>query len=237
MPRRREEEVVLPIARRESGPFGGFDPTRPVPMVTAVDIETTGTDPQRHRVVEVAFLTSTGLSFTTLVNPKSKIPAWATAKHGISDADVQRAPTFEEAWDEARRRGVLDGYPTAYFAQFEQRFFAAELTRAERYIDAQGVIDMEWIDTMVLAKLQTGSVTLKLIDACHMFGAPYPGQRSIEQAHSRLHLLYALEHRRPTFTTRPLAEAMGMQVLAGAQQEELWRQVNDLRRGGGPGRR
>ena len=64
-----------------------------------IDFETTGLTAGHDRVVEVAVVridsgTSPRLVFDTLVNPMR--PMGATDIHGITDADVARAPTFED---------------------------------------------------------------------------------------------------------------------------------------------
>lgn len=75
-----------------------------------VDVETTGFSPVNDRVVEIAcVLVENGRiagSWSTLVDPKRPIPAYATRVHGIGDADVLGAPAFEAAQRELRRRCV-----------------------------------------------------------------------------------------------------------------------------------
>ena len=63
-----------------------------------LDLETTGTDPAKDRIVEIAVLyLSSGLQQDLVwrVNPGIPIPQSATAVHGISDADVAKCPTFK----------------------------------------------------------------------------------------------------------------------------------------------
>lgn len=67
-----------------------------------IDTETTGLDPARCRVVELAAVRikagvlDESASFRRLVNPGGPIPAAATAIHGIDDAAVASAPAFDE---------------------------------------------------------------------------------------------------------------------------------------------
>ncbi len=64
------------------------------------DLETTGLDVVKDRIVEIALLKvhpdGTEETLHTLVNPGMPIPQTSTAVHGISDADVADKPTFEE---------------------------------------------------------------------------------------------------------------------------------------------
>jgi DNA polymerase-3 subunit epsilon len=66
---------------------------------TVIDIETTGIGP-RHRIVEIAGVKFSNNKivdvFDTYVDPGMPIPPYATAIHGIRDADVADAPTIKE---------------------------------------------------------------------------------------------------------------------------------------------
>lgn len=65
-----------------------------------LDVETTGTDPGRDAVVEVALsIVRCGRevrSFSSLVDPKRPIPARASAVHHLRDDDVAGEPTLTE---------------------------------------------------------------------------------------------------------------------------------------------
>jgi DNA polymerase-3 subunit epsilon/CBS domain-containing protein len=68
-----------------------------------IDTETTGLDPRKARVVELAMVRIAcgrldGASFRRLVNPGEPIPTAATGVHGIDDATVADAQTFTAAW-------------------------------------------------------------------------------------------------------------------------------------------
>ncbi len=69
-----------------------------------IDTETTGLDSSKARIVQIgAIVTRAGdiapgqaNTFETLVKPDISIPPTSTAIHGISDNDVETAPTFAE---------------------------------------------------------------------------------------------------------------------------------------------
>lgn len=72
--------------------------TRPIAFL---DLETTGTDVEKDRIVEIAvckFEPSSGQYATTrrLINPTIPIPAGASEVHGIKDEDVANEPTFKQ---------------------------------------------------------------------------------------------------------------------------------------------
>jgi CBS domain-containing protein len=71
-----------------------------------VDTETTGLDPGKARIVEIAALPlaagrlDEASALRRLVNPGEPIPAVATRIHGIDDAAVAAAPAFGAVWPE-----------------------------------------------------------------------------------------------------------------------------------------
>lgn len=72
------------------------------------DLETTGTDVGKDRIVEIAIVKvmpdgqinswpkEKGREFRILINPQIPIPIESSLVHGIYDEDVKEAPTFEE---------------------------------------------------------------------------------------------------------------------------------------------
>ena len=64
--------------------------------IIALDIETTGVDPETALPVQVSMIylheTERRILMNTLCNPNVAIPKDATAVHGISDSDVQQSP-------------------------------------------------------------------------------------------------------------------------------------------------
>lgn len=118
--------------------------TRPLAVL---DVETTGTDPARDRVVELALLTldpdRTSDLYHTRLNPGVPIPPAATAVHGIRDADVRDAPTFEVVASDLVRR--LAGCDLAGFgiASFDLPLLCTEFARAGMpfHLDGRAVLD------------------------------------------------------------------------------------------------
>ena len=75
--------------------------TRPIVFF---DLETTGVDVAKDRIVELCLLkvhpSGNEESKVMRINPTIHIPAEATAVNGIADADVADCPTFKEVADE-----------------------------------------------------------------------------------------------------------------------------------------
>jgi DNA polymerase-3 subunit epsilon len=94
------------------------------------DLETTGTDPSRDKVVEIAILRldpdGGRLGRTRRINPERPIPAEATAVHGIRDEDVRDEPPFRRI-----ARGLLELLAGADLAGFNVRRFDVPLLDRE----------------------------------------------------------------------------------------------------------
>ena len=86
------------------------------------DLETTGTDPAKDRIVEISILVIAPdggrLVRTRRLNPEMPIPSEATAVHGIGDDDVRDAPTFRQV-----ARSLLEVLEGADLAGFNVRRF------------------------------------------------------------------------------------------------------------------
>ncbi|MDZ7828779.1 MAG: exonuclease domain-containing protein [Halofilum sp. (in: g-proteobacteria)] len=98
-----------------------------------VDVETTGGNPGRHRVIEIAVVTledgAVVDEWSSLVHPQCSIPRTITGLTGIDDAIVADAPRFEQLRNELVER--LDGRVfTAHNVRFDYGFVRNELARA-----------------------------------------------------------------------------------------------------------
>ncbi|MBI4732449.1 MAG: 3'-5' exoribonuclease [Chloroflexi bacterium] len=75
-----------------------------MPSIVALDIETTGLDPNTDAIIEIGARRFDGHrvedEFTTLVNPNRHIPEFITGLTGISDEMVRQAPRIREVLEE-----------------------------------------------------------------------------------------------------------------------------------------
>ncbi|HOX26847.1 MAG TPA: 3'-5' exonuclease [Candidatus Krumholzibacteria bacterium] len=115
------------------------------------DLETTGTDPAKDRIVQIALVRvepdGGRRTFTTLVNPQRPIPAEATAVHGIRDEHVRAAPSFSQIRAEVEE--FLAGADLVGFnaLNFDLPLLEAEIRREGGAFQARG---RRLLDAMVI---------------------------------------------------------------------------------------
>lgn len=103
------------------------------------DLETTGTDTVKDRIVEIAYLkvfpNGKKEVKTKRINPEMPIPPAATAIHGISDDDVKDSPTFKQIAKSLADQ--IEGCDLAGFnsSRFDIPLLAEEFLRAGVDID------------------------------------------------------------------------------------------------------
>ena len=94
-------------------------------MYAIVDIETTGGFAGKHKITEIAIFIHDGEqvveSFETLVNPQQLIPGYITGLTGISNAMVEKAPTFSEVASTVYER-IKDKVFVAHNVHFDYSF-------------------------------------------------------------------------------------------------------------------
>jgi DNA polymerase-3 subunit epsilon len=119
--------------------FHNLTLSRPLAIL---DLETTGTDAQKDRIVELSVLRvepdGSSRPWTQRVNPGMPIPREASDVHGIFDADVADAPALEQVADELL--DVLQGCDLAGFniKRFDLRLLHVELKRVGRTLPLEG---------------------------------------------------------------------------------------------------
>lgn len=103
------------------------------------DLETTGINIAKDRIIELSYLkvhpNGKEESKTIRINPEMPIPAFSTAIHGISDADIANAPTFKEIAKNLAKD--IEGCDLAGYNsnRFDIPLLAEEFLRAEVDLD------------------------------------------------------------------------------------------------------
>lgn len=115
----------------------------------AFDVETTGLDAWRHRIVEIGLVLFhfdpegalvAENDWSTLINPCSPIPASATEIHGITDLDVFNSPRFADIAHEVEEK--LQGRVlVAHNASFDTGFLESEYSRMKSLLPVMEVAD------------------------------------------------------------------------------------------------
>jgi predicted DnaQ family exonuclease/DinG family helicase len=123
----------------------------------ALDLETTGLDPLVDAIIEMgAVRIRDGIvaeEFSCLVNPSRPIPRHITRLTGITDADVTGRPTIEAALPELIEFLAEDAL-VAHNASFDVAFLNANLTRQDRPLVNNIVLDTLLLSSVLLPQLQ-----------------------------------------------------------------------------------
>ena len=143
------------------------------------DLETTGTDFSKDRIVEICYIKvypdGREVEYTKRINPEMHIPEGASAVHGIYDADVKDCPTFREV-----AREIANEFEGCDVAGFNSNRFDLPML-AEEFLRAQVDIDLSRlraVDVQVLYHKREP----RTLSAAYKF---YCGE-NLEDAHSAL---------------------------------------------------
>lgn len=143
------------------------------------DLETTGTDISKDRIVEICYIKvypdGRETEYTKRINPGMHIPEAASAVHGIYDDDVKECPLFKEVAKE-----IANEFEGCDIAGFNSNRFDLPLL-AEEFLRAQVDIDLSRlsaIDVQVLYHKREP----RTLTAAYKF---YCG-KNLEDAHSAL---------------------------------------------------
>lgn len=160
----------------------------PVRRAVYVDVETTGFDPNREKIIELAMVafeydahghvTRVVDTFDQLEDPGRPIPEPVTRLTGIRDEDVAGA-----AIDDAAAEAVLDGAHLiiAHNAGFDRPFLERRLPAFESKPFACSLSEVPWRDE--------GLESSKLEFLAYRFGYFFDGHRALEDCQVGVHLL------------------------------------------------
>jgi len=161
--------------------------------ILALDLETTGRNPESDRIVEFAFielderLKELG-RWRELINPGVQIPSEATAFHGIRDQDVLESRPFSHFAPRIQKL-LSDSILLAHNHQFDLPFLHYELVRSGQ----PGLrVDHPAIDTVTIERFVNshklgptlGRYTGKVVDGWH--GAMEDAAATVEVLRAQL---------------------------------------------------
>lgn len=115
-----------------------------------LDVETTGLDGYKDRVVEIYMLklerSGEVQEYHTMINPERPIPEYITSLTGITDEDVCHAPTEKDVACQIREF-IGDGAIVAHNLDFDRRFLESMFKRNQcAPLSAKG------IDTLAISR-------------------------------------------------------------------------------------
>ncbi len=178
--------------------------------LVVIDVETTGTDPKMSDLVEVAAVKIKGTKivdrWSTFVNPGR--PIVGNQMHGITDKDVQGAPSPKEAADKLLAF-VGDALIVGHNVGFDLGFI--EEARGEGFRFQTG----SYLDTLVIAREgYPGAESYKLGDLARFFGVELSqSHRALPDAEATAELLLWFANDLPGRITT-LRESIGNAVRA-----------------------
>ncbi len=143
----------------------------------ALDVETTGLDPARNRVIELALVPfnmgANAKVFSQLFSIGEPLPKEITAITGINDDMLKGQPAFIECRAEIIDRMKKAKFIVAYNAKFDRPFVESEFARIQVALP-----EMLWLDPFVfICELDRFKKGKKLADSANRWGV------NLENAH------------------------------------------------------
>ena len=102
--------------------------------IVAFDVETTGLDPQKNRIVEIAFSEMGDKEFqepeSYLLNEGREIPAESSEIHGITNDMIKGKPSFDDVFEEIYEKYIKDTtLMVAHNKGFDHQFLVSSMKR------------------------------------------------------------------------------------------------------------
>jgi len=190
------------------------------PIYVALDLETTGVDPDRDAIIEIGAVKFRGEEvideFATLVNPGRPVPAEITVLTGITDEDVAGAPRLSDVLPRLARfvgsRPVV-GHSVGFDLDFLQRWSVLRSNRR--------------LDTFRLATiLAPDARRYSLLELASLLGfSPQVSHRALDDARTTHRLFLALFERALALPTSLLEELVRHGERVNWPAAEFFRQV------------
>ena len=152
-----------------------------------IDLETTGLDPKRDKIIEIGALRVengeiTG-RFATFVNPGRVLEERITQLTGIRDEDLKDAPYIEDVLP-----GLMEFLGELPFLGHSVLFDFSFLKKAA--VNQGIVLEKKAVDTLKIARKYLPELSSRSLDfLCRHFEIPHQAHRALEDAYAT-HLLY-----------------------------------------------
>lgn len=193
--------------------FDGF-------RVVGFDLETTGFDVRKERIVEYALIGSdvdgSDINLQSLVYPEKRIPFEASNVHGIKDQDVRASGNFSEHIGEISKiinDSIIVGHN---IIKFDWKMLEMECFRAGVETPKPRAI----IDTLVIARKLKIPGRHKLGILCNKYGIDLSNaHRADADAGATLILLWKIMKENPRFFRGSIDDLQDS--LAGARRENI----------------
>lgn len=184
-------------------------------MLLGVDIETTGLDPRRDRIVQIGF-SHRLWKHRAMVNPQRVIPPGARAVHGVSAEAVEGAPVFADVAAWVVTTFAAGDTPVAYNASFEVEMLNAELQRAAVGVRLRV---RDFIDPLIWFRRIWPGERHRLSDMCDHLDVRRGGHRADDDAEAARLIVLELIRRRLI----PDDVNTILQEQEQPRQRDLWR--------------
>lgn len=182
------------------------NPLKPVDSFVCIDLETTGLNPKKDKIIEIgAVKVEKGIvtdTFETFVNPHRMLEERIIELTGIREEDLQNAPDISEVLPKVLAflgEEILLGHRILFDYSF--------LKKAA--VDQKKTFERLGVDTLKISRKYLPELESKSLDyLCKHYGIPHVAHRALEDAKATVELYFKL-------TQQFACEATKKDFLAG----------------------